>query len=115
MLYQSNPFQFKEYKCLKCGKVFDAGPRVKFGKCPESTKPESKRVERSAAQATFKKKWSKRNQFGYMDTYEEWTASSEAAAKAYLNTRQVTEAQYYVVVETPEGCWGKDRGGVYKE
>ena len=114
-LYKANPFQFKDYACLKCKKQFDAAPRMKFGICPTNASPTAATPNTLVAQVKFKKKWSQQNRLGLTDTYEEFSAPSEDAAKAYLNTRQITQAQYYVVVETPEGCWGKDRAGIYKE
>ena len=63
----------------------------------------------------FKRKYSNAGLVGGTDTYEEWTARSAQAAKEYLNTRAVLQPQYYLVVETPEGNWGKDVAGVYKE
>ncbi|MGO9119679.1 MAG: hypothetical protein ACLQPD_18965 [Desulfomonilaceae bacterium] len=46
---------------------------------------------------------------------EVWRAASAQAAKEYLNTRVITQRLYYLVVETPEGNWGKDVDGAYKE
>ena len=34
MMLKANPGAFSSMKCAKCGHTFDAGPRVKFGKCP---------------------------------------------------------------------------------
>jgi rubredoxin len=34
MMLKANPAAFSSMKCSKCGHMFDAGPRVKFGKCP---------------------------------------------------------------------------------
>jgi hypothetical protein len=48
-------------------------------------------------------------------TFEIWTAPSAESAKEYLNSRKVTRSVYYLVVETPEGNWGKDCMGVYRE
>jgi len=36
MMLKSNPAAFSHMKCTKCAHMFDAGPRVKFGKVPES-------------------------------------------------------------------------------
>lgn len=33
-LYQSNPFQFQNIKCIKCKHEFNAAKRMKFGPCP---------------------------------------------------------------------------------
>ncbi|OQX04772.1 MAG: hypothetical protein BWK76_28305 [Desulfobulbaceae bacterium A2] len=48
------------------------------------------------------------------DTYEVYQADTVADATAFLNGRNIVEQQYYVIVETPEGIVGKDKGGVYK-
>jgi len=114
-VYKTNPFQFKEFPCVKCEEEFDAAPRMKFGACPTSASSTATTPNTLAAQVKFKKKWSRQNEFGLTDTFEEFSGPSEEAAKAYLNTRQITESLYYLVVETPEGCWGKDRAGIYKE
>lgn len=63
----------------------------------------------------FKKKYSKPGRLGGTCIYEVWTTSDAQAAKEYLNTRTITRRMYYLVVETPEGNWGKDFDGVYKE
>jgi hypothetical protein len=63
----------------------------------------------------FKQKYAKPSLFGTSNTYEEWTAPSAQAAKEFLNSRQITEQQYYLAVETPEGNWCKDRDGVYQD
>lgn len=50
-------------------------------------------------------------------TYEMYSADSKAAAMRFLEripTSQIPR-QYYVVVETPEGNFGKDVDGVYEE
>lgn len=49
------------------------------------------------------------------NTYETFRGPDAESAKEYLLTREVTEPQYYVVVETPEGNWGVDRLGLYLE
>jgi hypothetical protein len=46
--------------------------------------------------------------------YEIWTAPSADSAKEYLNHRTITKQFYYLVVESPEGSWGKDCMGVYR-
>ena len=49
---------------------------------------------------------------GY-DTYEVYTADTEAEARQFLDGVSVTEQQYYVVVEVPGGVVARDRGGIY--
>ena len=47
--------------------------------------------------------------------YEVYSASSRADAQAFLATKTVTAPQYYIVVDTPEGSFGKDIQGTYQE
>ena len=47
------------------------------------------------------------------DTYEVYQADTAGDAKAFLNGRNIVEQQYYVIVETPEGIFGKDKAGFY--
>ena len=58
----------------------------------------------------FKEKFKKGN-----FTYEIYQANSRADAQAFLGDRVVTEKLYYVVVETPEGNFGRDNMGMYQE
>ena len=48
-------------------------------------------------------------------TYEMYKAKTAQEAREFLDTKEVTERLYYVVVETPEGNWAKDIEGMYKE
>jgi hypothetical protein len=48
-------------------------------------------------------------------TYELYSADSGQEARSFLDTKSVFRQLYYVVVETPEGNWGKDINGMYKE
>ena len=50
-----------------------------------------------------------------ISTYEVYTAPDKASAMAYLRTRTVSQRLYYVVVETPEGNFGRDINGFYQE
>lgn len=42
-------------------------------------------------------------------------APSKAAAMAFLRKTTVTAAGEYVIVQTPEGHWGRDARGIYRE
>jgi hypothetical protein len=48
-------------------------------------------------------------------TYEIYSARTKNEALDFLRSRSVTEQFYYIVVETPEGHWGLDTGGIYQE
>ena len=50
-----------------------------------------------------------------ISTYEVYIAPDKASAMAYLKTRPVTQRLYYIVVETPEGNFGRDVNGFYQE
>ncbi len=48
-------------------------------------------------------------------TYRVLKASSKANALAYLKQNPVKRPQFYIVVETPQGNFGRDIDGIYKE
>ncbi len=48
-------------------------------------------------------------------TYEYYRASSAEEAKYFLEQTAVTQPLYYVMVETPEGKWGRDKDGIFLE
>ena len=48
-------------------------------------------------------------------TYEIYTGNSKEEALVFLDGKMVSQGLYYIVVETPEGNYGKDIQGVYKE
>ena len=47
--------------------------------------------------------------------YEVYKAPNASTAQDFLRGKTVTQAQYYVVVGTPEGDYGRDINGSYKE
>lgn len=48
-------------------------------------------------------------------TYEVYRTKMVQQAREFLEGKTVTERLYYIVVETPEGNWGKGIKGMYKE
>lgn len=50
-----------------------------------------------------------------ISTYEVYTGPDKAGAIAFLKEKQVNRRQYYIVVETPEGSFGRDINGFYQE
>jgi hypothetical protein len=44
-----------------------------------------------------------------------YSASDKADALAFLSQQTVTRPLFYVVVETPDGNFGKDKDGIYQE
>jgi len=38
-VYKANPYEFRNRTCAKCGHEFNAGQRMKFGKCPSPDDP----------------------------------------------------------------------------
>ncbi len=47
--------------------------------------------------------------------YEIYRAKTAQEAREFLESKKVAERLSYIVVETPEGNWGKDIEGMYKE
>ena len=48
-------------------------------------------------------------------TYECYKGNNKADAMAFLKDKIVSECLYYIIVETPEGNFGRDKGGIYEE
>lgn len=48
-------------------------------------------------------------------TYEYYRANSPEEAKHFLELTEVNRPLYYVMVETPEGKWGRDKDGIFLE
>ena len=48
-------------------------------------------------------------------TYRYYTGPNAASAKAFLEKTPVTQRCFYVIVETPEGTYGRDIDGIYKQ
>lgn len=48
-------------------------------------------------------------------TYEIYRGPDATTAKEFLSRKSVTKQNYYIIVETPEGNYGRDIGGIYKE
>ena len=84
------------------------GPNVLKGG-PSESKP------KRASPVRHKETTHTRNPFGQTNTYEVYTADSKAAALEFLESKTVTKPLYYLVVETPEGNWCKDKMGMYQE
>lgn len=55
------------------------------------------------------------SKMGSMLTYQIYQGPSAAAAKTFLEQNPVTKPLYYIIVETPEGIYGRDIQGIYKE
>ena len=56
-----------------------------------------------------------RNECTGNKTYEIYKGMDAQSARAFLLTKRVDNALYYIVVETPEGNWGMDVKGLFLE
>lgn len=63
----------------------------------------------------YKETESKQGPMGVRQTYEVYKADSKTAALSFLEQKKVSQEYYYLIVETPEGNWGKDRMGMFEE
>ena len=50
-----------------------------------------------------------------VSVYEVYKAQDKESAVAFLKTKTVTRGMYYIVVDTPEGSFGRDINGLYQE
>lgn len=48
-------------------------------------------------------------------TYEVYRAPSAVAAKEFLSRKSLPDSDAHIIVETPEGNWCSDSGGIYLE
>ena len=81
------------------------GERVPLEKKPTKPKPTNK-----AGKATYD-----RTDKQGPNTYEVYKAPSQSVALEFLKNKPVSKPLYYVIIETPEGNWGKDKDGIYQE
>ena len=86
------------------------GGRKKDDRKPDENVKKVSGTDGNARNAVFVRE--DRNSMG---TYLTYRAPSKADAMAFLSTQRITLPSYYVVVETPDGNYGKDIQGIYKE
>jgi hypothetical protein len=75
--------------------------------------------QNQAKAVTLKDKSSKRMPSGHIENVEVYTAATKMAALGFLESRSVvgtgsSAGTHRIIVETPEGKWGKDISGVYQ-
>lgn len=61
----------------------------------------------------FKEKYQKPADATRFFTYEIFEAPDKATAIKFLEGKTVVEPLYYLLVDTPQGSFGKDNGGIY--
>jgi hypothetical protein len=120
ILWKSNPTSFTNHVCSECHHQFDAGPQLRFGNCPATDAERASIPVQSSSRTsdTWQASTGESVQFNRMQhvtghTYEWWTSPSNQAAKEFLNSRTVTQGDYYIQIETPKNNWGKDILGPY--
>ncbi len=113
-----------EYEALVAGsdltldefKLAEKAFTKRGGKCKNHDAPAAgvkvQNTQGNASRTRFKEKVKGNDG---ISTYEVYTAPDKASAMAYLKTRLVTQRLYYIVVETPEGNFGRDINGFYQE
>ena len=90
-----------------------------FGEKEESVKqPETREPGEEVEGITFVGRETvtvQNNPFGPPNfTYMNYKAENAETAKAFLETQEVKEEQFFILVETPEGKWGRKKDGIYK-
>ena len=124
-VYQRND---RKYEAVLLGKGLSherwAAARESFlrhgGRCKSEREPE----QTQAAPAPTKAAWpesvvfleeQRRQMLGQTMIYRVHRAPDAESAKAFLERNPVTEEHLYLVVETPEGSFCRDRLGIYEE
>lgn len=77
-------------------------------------KPQSSSTQGDAKRVKFVRE-DLRQQMGQTMVYRIHKGPDAASAKAFLEQNPVTKPLYYLVVETPEGNYCRDKDGIYKE
>ncbi len=100
-------------------KLINAGGEIYKEQEPKKKEEKESQLKKSTApiaeEVLFIKNTKKELVPGVVATYENYSAPSEAVAKEFLATKSVSQPLYYIVVDTPQGSWGKDSDGIYKE
>lgn len=80
----------------------------------QEPREEAKKPAPKASTTTNTCKFVRKEQNG-MNTYEIYRGANRAAATEFLQAHPVYKPLYYIVVETPEGNFGRDKDGIYQE
>ena len=91
-------------------KLSAAGGMKKGGRVPPEKKQTKPKPTNKAGKATYD-----RTDKQGPNTYEVYKAPSQSVALEFLKKKSVNKPLYYVIIETPEGNWGKDKDGIYQE
>jgi hypothetical protein len=98
-------FNEAKTKLEKAGGVLK-GERVPVKDSPSGSQPIHKPIGKATYIRTDRKG---------QNTYEIYKAPSKTVALDFLKGKSVTKSFYYLIVETPEGNWGRDIDGIYQE
>lgn len=123
-----------EYEAILCGgdlkyELWEKAKKsfIKYGGRPKgqgALAPKKKAVSasgknvRDADQIRFVRKDREKKHMGNVEVtfvYEMYQGPNAASAKEFLAKKSVSKQHYYIVVETPEGNYGRDIDGIYKE
>jgi hypothetical protein len=85
----------------------DQEPEKKAAPPTVTTKPEPEKV-------TFVRE-DRQQKMGHTMIYRIYKAPDAASAKAFLAQNPINKNFFYIIVETPEGNYGRDIEGIYKE
>ena len=97
-------------------KFVAAGGKITADKEPEKdTNKATAGTSTEASLVTFVREERKAGPLGSTNTYRTYRGPSKAAAMAFLQANPVNKPLYYIVVETPEGNFGRDSSGIYEE
>jgi len=91
------------------------GGRLKNELAPANrSRPASGSVPADVSEVLFDRE-ERHQQMGITMIYRIHKAPDAASAQAFLQRHPVTTNHLYIVVETPEGTYGRDVDGIYKE
>lgn len=80
---------------------------------PQSPRPKAQRAK--PEEVVFIREEQRESRSGHTMTYRMHKGPSAASARAFLKDNPVSRPLFYIVVETPEGNYGRDIDGIYNE
>jgi len=72
-------------------------------------------IKKRPKDVTFLKKYYKDGFMGKKVTYEIYSTKNKEIALKFLEEKKVDKPLYYIIVDTPEGSFGRDIDGIYQE
>ncbi len=131
LIYGYYPVEGNEFEAVLCGeemshhlfvnakKAFIKNNGIKLNElepAKDTQSPAKSKTKQISVQNEVKfLKETKQIKMGHTFTYRIYKGQTASSAVSFLEKNPVTENLLYIIVETPEGNYGRDIQGIYKE